>query len=376
MIKAIIKYLLVVLLAPAFCGIFAADVKAAPWISSKYYCLMEEETGQVLLSSNQDEMRPVASTTKIMTAVLALEYLEINDQAMVSKNADRTPEYTIGLNEGQTLPVGELVKIALIRSANDAAVVLAEHAAGDERFFAHLMSKKAFILGAVNTHFENSSGLPGNDNYSTAYDMALISRYALRNDYIAGMVSTITTTFRHPGYREPWTITNTNSLLHSFKGADGIKTGTTNAAGQCLAASATRDSRQLIAIALKSGNRQGDCSRLLEHGFDNYQKVKIIDDRIPFKSLIIPDKNRQKLDIYPARSLYLWYDGKHPDIAKRVILNYEVKLPIKKGEKLGIIIIYANGKYVDSIDLISCQTIKKPLWHQLLIGKIKEPAEH
>jgi D-alanyl-D-alanine carboxypeptidase (penicillin-binding protein 5/6) len=364
--KLIVKCLQVFLLSLVYCWIFIFAAQAAPWTSSQYYCLMEGDTGQVLLSKNQDQMRPVASTTKIMTAVIALEYSRLDDHAVVTDNADHTPEYTIGLREGQTLTVAELIKIALIRSANDAAVVLAEHAAGDERFFAHLMSKKAFALGAVNTHFENASGLPSNNGYSTAYDMALISRYALANDYIAEMVSTARTTFKHPGYKQPLTITNTNGLLQGFQGADGIKTGTTNAAGRCLAASATREGRQLIAIVLRSGNRQGDCARLLEYGFSNYTKMKIIDEKIPFKTLTVSGKNRRNFDLYPIRPIYIWYDGEHPNIEKKVILNYEIKLPVKKGESLGCIRIYVDGKFIDSIDLISHQTIKESFWHRLL----------
>lgn len=370
MTKLIYKCLQTLLLT-IICLIIIPTAQAAPNISSQYYCLLERGTGQVLWAKNQDEMRPVASTTKIMTAIVALEYAGLNETAVVSDHADHTPEYTIGLREGQTLTVAELTKIALIRSANDAAVVLAEHAAGDERFFAHLMSKKAFALGAVNTHFENSSGLPANNGYSTAYDMAQISRYALTIDYIAEMVSTIRTTFNHPGYRQPLTITNTNALLQGFKGADGIKTGTTNAAGRCLAASATRNNQQLIAVALKSGNRQGDCAKLLEHGFTNFTKTKIIDDKVAFKSLKISENGTQYLDLYPARPLLLWYDGEHPEIKKKVILNYEVKLPVQKGEPIGKVIVYANDKYIDSIDLVCHQTIKNSFWQRLL-ANLKE----
>ena len=126
-----------------------------------------------------------------------------------------------------------------------------EYVAGDERLFAHLMNKKAFLLGASQTHFENSSGLPSREHLSTVYDLALLGRYALTIPEIAELVKSRQIKFRHPSYREPLILNNTNTLLESYPGANGIKTGTTNAAGKCLVASAQRDGRQLIAVTLQ-----------------------------------------------------------------------------------------------------------------------------
>ncbi|MDD3893637.1 MAG: D-alanyl-D-alanine carboxypeptidase [Syntrophomonadaceae bacterium] len=365
------KYLQVVLFV-LFCGWFLTpNAAAAPQVNSRYYCLMEGKTGQVLMGKNQDEKRPVASTTKIMTALVALEYAGLDEIATVSRNAQLTPEYAFDLREGQTLTIEELIKVALMRSANDAAVVLAEHITGDERFFAHLMSKKAWVLGAYNTHFENASGLPSANSYSTAYDMALISRFAISHDFIAQTVSTIQSSFKHPSYNQPLTITNSNRLLSSLQGADGIKTGTTNAAGRCLAASATREQRQLIAVCLKSGNRFGDGARLLEYGFSGYMPVKVIDRQVLFKTVKIFGGENLNIDLYPARTLYLWYDGEQPDIEKKVILDYAIKLPVQKDESLGMVSVYANGRYIDSIALVSGQTVKRGFWPQWLNRLIK-----
>jgi len=187
---------------------FTVPASALPNINSSYYCLVDGKSGQVIISQNADVMRPVASTTKMMTAILVVEYTNPDEIAVVSQHADRTPEYSIGLRTGQQILVSELLKVALIRSANDASVVLAEHIAGDEQFFAHLMSKKAFAIGAVNTHFRNASGLPAADHYSTAYDLAQIGRYLLNNDYLRSIVATRQTTFKHPGYQQPMIIQN------------------------------------------------------------------------------------------------------------------------------------------------------------------------
>lgn len=338
---------------------FTVPTLALPYISSSYYCLVDGKSGQVIVSRQADVMRPVASTTKMMTAILTVEYASPDEVAVVSQHADRTPEYSIGLRTGQKILVSELLKVALIRSANDASVVLAEHIAGDEQFFAHLMSKKAFAIGAVNTHFQNASGLPAAEHYSTAYDLAQIGRYLVNSDYLRFIVATRQTTFKHPGYQKPMIIQNTNTLLDTYSGADGIKTGTTNAAGKCLVASATRNKRQLIAVSLKSGDRRSDCASLLEYGFNKSMLTKVVDKNQPFKQLQIINGNYPSIEVYPAQDIYIWKTASTPDIQKRVKVNYEVKAPVYPGQKLGTLTIYADHKPVMSTDLLSHRQVDR-----------------
>ncbi len=337
-------------------GWFPAPLLAAPRLSSSYYCLVDRETGQPILGQNANARRPMASTTKMMTAILALEYADLDEIAVVSQYADRTPEYTIGLSTGQQLTVGELLKVALIRSANDAAVVLAEQVAGDEAFFAHLMTKKAFAIGAIHTCFKNSSGLPDPDHYSTAYDLALIGRNALAHPYLAKMVATATTNFKHPAYQQALTIRNTNGLIGNYPGADGIKTGTANASGKCLVASATRGNRGLVAVVLKSGDREGDSRKLLDYGFNNTTQQKLVDQTETFKNLKINGGVQTWAEIAPAEDLWLWL-GDKSNIEKYVRLNYNLEAPLRKGQILGEIDVYVNGNYFKSIDLVSKEDI-------------------
>ncbi len=338
--------------------LWTSPVYALPYISSQYYCLLDNDSGQVLLSHNADAKRQVASTTKMMTAILAVEYADLDEKAVVSNYADKTPEYTIGLHSGQEILIEELLKVSLVRSANDAAVVLAEHVAGDEKLFAHLMSLKAFSIGAMNTHFANASGLPDNDNYSTAYDLGIIAQCLLRHDYLSTIVGTQKCEFQHPSYAQALTITNTNKLLGSYQGANGIKTGTTDAAGKCLVASANRQNRQLIAIALRANDRVGDCMRLLDYGFDTRLK-KVIDSTVPFKQLKLANGRQAYTDIYPAEDLYLWQAEGKPNIEKAVIIDYSPVAPIEKGEKLGELKVYTDDKLIKNIDLICRQSIEK-----------------
>ena len=339
--------------------LFTVPTSALPYLSSPYYCLVEGDSGQVIISRQADVMRPVASTTKMMTAIMAVEYASPDEIAVVSQHAGRTPQYSIGLRAGQEIPVSELLKVALLRSANDAAVVLAEHIGGDEQFFGHLMSKKAFAIGAVSTHFRNASGLPAADHYSTAYDLAHIGSYLLHNDYLRSIVATRQTTFKHPGYQQPMIINNTNVLLSTYPGANGIKTGTTNAAGKCLVASAIRNKRQLIAVSLKSGDRQRDCASLLEYGFNNSMLTKVVDKSRPFKQLQVTHGKYPSIEAYPAQDIYVWKTASTPDIQKRVKVNYEVKAPVYPGQKLGSLTIYADQKPVMSTDLLSRQQVER-----------------
>lgn len=333
---------------------------STPSISSSYYCLMDADSGQILLMKNADSPRAVASTTKIMTAVLALEYCQPDETATVSLHADHTAEYTIGLRAGQKINVNELLKAALIKSANDAAVVLAEHVAGDEQFFGHLMSVKAFCLGAFHTHFVNASGLPAAGAYSTAYDLAVISCYAMSRSTFRELVGTNKAKFKHPGYYQPYIINNTNSLLDTYPGANGIKTGTTDAAGKCLVGSARRQDRQLVAVVLQSGDRAGDCSRLLDYGFKSMQRVKILDESIPATSLILEDSEPAELSVYPAEAFQVWQGAQMAGIEKKIRLHFTGLRAVKKGDKLGYLEVYSGGKLLKRVNLIAGNDVEKP----------------
>jgi|GEM_PF-177140 len=353
------RFLGAILIMLCLCLALPVPVQAAPTMNSKYYCLVDRESGQPILGKNANVSRPPASTTKMMTAILAVEYAGLDETATVSVNADKTPEYTIGLRVGQKLTVEELLKVALIRSANDAAVVLAEHVAGDERFFAYLMSKKAFLIGAAHTRFQNASGLPDKDHNSTAYDLAQIGRYALTKEYISKTVASSEAEFAHPGYGRPLAIHNTNSLLNSYSGADGIKTGTTDAAGKCLVASASRDNRGLIAVVLKSGDRQGDTIKLLNYGFQKATLQKVMDNEIPFKTLKINNSVQPYAEVVLAEDLWLWQGDDKYNIEKRLSFNYNLDAPLKKGQHLGELDIYIDGSYFKSISLVSRDDIDR-----------------
>jgi len=340
--------------------VWTPRAEALPYLCCKYYCLVDAHTGQVILSRSADESRQVASTTKMMTAILAAEYADPQELATVSDAAAQTPKYVIGLRGGQQIRVEELLKAALIRSANDSAVVLGEHVAGDIDLFAHLMSLKAVVIGAHHTHFANPSGLPDSANYSSAYDLTCIGRFLLGKPELAALVSTRQTTFQHPGYRAEMIITNTNGLLDSYPGATGIKTGTTNLAGQCLVASATRQGRHLIAVALKSGDRTGDCARLLNYGFNECRLIKVVDHSDVLKEIWVTGGERPKAAIIPAQDVALWQGGNNKlNIEKVVRMDYQWEAPLQKGRQVGELRLYADGNLVKVCPLVAGEEVRK-----------------
>lgn len=361
--------------------IFPASVQARPYIGSPAYCLMDFESGQLLLGKNIYEARPVASTTKVMTAVLALEYTNDDEIATVSARAAKTPESCIGLREGQKIKIEDLLKAALIRSGNDASVVLAEYIAGSEDIFAHLMNKKAYLLGAVNTNFRNASGLPHPEHNSSCYDLAVITRYALKNPQFARLVATRETTMNHPGYPAGKTINNTNRLLQSYPGATGVKTGTTNAAGNCLIASARRDDRTLISVVLRSPDRYGDSTRLLNYGYQSLTRERVVEKNQYFKQIRVAGGKKMTVEVYPEKDVYLWLPEHQKEVEKVVKLDYRPQAPLEEGEKLGVLEIRYLGAPVERVNLITRQAVEKEptgvwrLWYRFYLQVQKEFRE-
>jgi serine-type D-Ala-D-Ala carboxypeptidase (penicillin-binding protein 5/6) len=238
--------------------------------------LVDGATGEILYARAARERRAPASLTKVMTAVVVLERARLTDQVLVSRWAPQAGGFSIGLRAGQRLSVQDLLAALLIRSANDAAVALAEHVGGSVPDFANLMNAKAQVLGMRDTHFRNPHGLDAPDHYASAYDLAILTRYALQNPIFARLVQTRQTTITVVKGAEKRRgrpvvahrlVRSHNRLLAAFEGADGVKTGFTNEAGRCLVASAQRGERRLIAVLLKDARRWDDAATLLEYGF-------------------------------------------------------------------------------------------------------------
>ena len=240
---------------------------AAPALTAEAAILVDYQSGEIIYCKNAYESRPPASLTKVMTAILAIEHQpDLSYTATISPKAAATEESRINLQAGEQITLENLLYGALLKSGNDACVAIAENVAPDEDDFVWRMNLKAQILGCVGTTFQNTNGLPDDHHQSCAYDLAVIARYALQNDTFSEIVQTPYATIHWVGKRQAQ-IKNTNRLLQFYPGAIGVKTGTTNAAGQCLIAAAERDEHCLIAVVLKSQNRFLDATNLLDYGF-------------------------------------------------------------------------------------------------------------
>ena len=236
--------------------------------------LMDAKTGQVLYARNPDEPLPPASVTKILTALVILERGRLSDTVVVSQEAARVGGYRLGLRRGQQLSLQDLLAAILIRSANDAAVAAAEHVGQGLEGYVALMNAKAEELGMLHSHFANPHGLDEPGHFTTARDMAVLTRVALEQPAFARLVRTreISVTIWNPGRRglvaRARPILSHNKLLGRLEGADGVKTGYTDGAGRCLVASASRGDQRMIAVLLNDPRRWSDAASLLEFGFE------------------------------------------------------------------------------------------------------------
>ncbi|MDH7500631.1 MAG: D-alanyl-D-alanine carboxypeptidase family protein [candidate division NC10 bacterium] len=238
-----------------------------PQINAASALLIEEGSGRVLLEKNARERRPIASLTKLMTAVIVLERGNLGEVVRVSKRAAATPGASLRLRAGQRIRLRDLLVGLLVRSANDAAVAAAEHVCGSEEEFVRAMNEKARSLGLFDTQFRNCHGLHHPDHYSSAYDLAVLSRYAMSLPFFAECVRNREASIFVGGIGRPRVFKNSNKFLKLYLGADGIKTGYTEVAGRCLVASALRGERRLIAVLLNDEERWRDACELLEYGF-------------------------------------------------------------------------------------------------------------
>ncbi|MBQ7565822.1 MAG: D-alanyl-D-alanine carboxypeptidase [Oscillospiraceae bacterium] len=254
----------------AAAGLLAAAVLllsalAAPSVSAKSALLLDADTGEILFEKNASSRSLIASTTKIMTALLIAEHCDADAQVVIEPEAVGVEGSSMYLREGDIFTVRQLLYGLMLQSGNDAAAALAQYLDGDEETFVRRMNERAAALGLADTHYANPHGLDSGENYSTAADLARLTAFALENDTFRGIVSTKTVSF---GDR---TLVNHNKLLWKYDGCIGVKTGYTRAAGRILVSAAEREGRRLIAVTICDGDDWNDHIKLLDYGFGNSQ---------------------------------------------------------------------------------------------------------
>lgn len=252
------------------------NVETIPTINARHAIILDRNSKIILYGKKEKEICKMASTTKIMTAIVVIENANLTDTITISSKAARTGGSRLGLSTGNTITVENLLYGLMLRSGNDAAVALAEYIGGSVEGFAELMNNKANELGLTNTHFVTPHGLDNNDHYSTAYDLAILTDYALTNKIFSKIVKTKTYTITLNGYSK--TLSNTNELLGNLDGVYGVKTGFTNGANRCLITSCKRGDLDIICVVLgcdTKKDRTKDSIKLINYTFNNFTIVNI-----------------------------------------------------------------------------------------------------
>jgi D-alanyl-D-alanine carboxypeptidase (penicillin-binding protein 5/6) len=356
------------------------SIANSPSISASSAILVDAKSGQVLYEKNVHEQRSIASTTKIMTAIIVLERAKLNEEVTIDNSASEVGESELFLQPGEKMTVQDLLYGLLLHSANDAAVALAEYVAGSVTGFAELMNRKANSIGAKNTHFINPHGLYDANHYSTAYDLALITRYGFKDKMFAEIVATKEHTIPRQGKNAPSKIKNHNKLLWKYPYANGVKTGFIRQAGHCLVSSANRNGIQLISVVLNSPSAEAcynHSQNLLEYGFNEFKLEKVIKKGGIYKKVKLPEIFNEKLSLEASKDLIIQV-RKMPGTLKKLIIAKEPKsLPIKKGEKLGEVEVKQFGRNLGKVDLVAAKTISKPgklemtiLWLKFIFKKL------
>lgn len=360
--KRLIALMICLMLASAqFAALKASALEVQPATSADFdvpcqaAILIDEDSGTVLYEKNADEQRPIASITKVMTMLLTFEALEAGkislDQIVpVSEHAYHMGGSQIWLEPGEQLTLGEMLKAVCISSANDAAVAVAELVGGSEPVFVEQMNARAASLGMQNTHFCNACGLDADGHLSTARDVAAMSREMLLNHPEVKDYCTVWMDSLRGGQTQ---LVNTNKLLKSYQGITGLKTGTTNKAGVCISASATRDGLQLIAVVLGADSGQerfAAAKALLDYGFAGYENVEIALPPEAPQALPVTHGMAQAVELsYAAPGKYLMPKGQQGTLTARLSLPQTLPAPVTAGDTVGTVQIL-NG----DISLQSC----------------------
>ena len=333
-------------------------------LNAKSAILMEESTGNILYESNPDERLPIASVTKVMTMLLIMEAVDsgkisLDDMVTVSENAMSYGGSTMFLETGEQLTVKDMLKGIAVASANDGCVAMAEHLAGSESAFVDMMNEKAKELGMENTHFMNTNGLDEDDHYSSARDVAIMSRELMKHETIFNYTSIWMDTLRGGKFQ----LANTNKLIRFYDGANGLKTGSTSKALCCLSAAAKRNDMQLIAVVLgapTSAERFASAKSLLDYGFANYEVNTQITAGDEVQKIAVEKGVDKEVGVVAGDSCStLVKKGQEDNITKEIKIDETITAPIEAGQKIGTMTISRDGEVIADIDLNASSAVEK-----------------
>ena len=323
-----------------------------PVVKGACAVLMDAASGQVLYAKNPHMHRPNASTTKMMTAILFIEHEKsLLDIVTVSKDASETPYTSLHLKPGEQITAKDLLTGMLVRSANDAAVAVAEHVAGNVQKFAQMMNRKAIEIGCFDTNFVTPNGLYDKNHYSSAYDLCLIARYGFRYPAFNEAVNTRRYSLDSRTInKKDMVVYSKSRFLRNYPGADGVKSGYIKQAGYCYVGSATRNGLRLVSTVLKSNNAGNDTIALMDYGFANYQPVCVKKAGTLCGKTTIKGGDTPQTAVAPKQSLMVVVPRTGAKITTKIITK-PAEAPLAKGAKVGQLIAMVNGKEAAKVDL-------------------------
>ena len=334
-----------------------------PAVAASSYLLIDADTLRVLVEHNSHEPLPPASLTKIMTAYVAEIEIEagrikLEDQVPISVNAWRTGGSRMFIREGTTVLLDDLLRGVIISSGNDASVAIAEHVAGSESAFADMMNQQAQNLGMRNTQFQNATGLPAPDHYTTAWDLAMLTRALIRR-YPEHYAIYAERSFNFNNIDQP----NRNRLLWRDRTVDGVKTGHTEEAGYCLVASAERGNMRLISVVMGTDSdeaRMRESQKLLSYGFRFFETHKLYDAGMPLKSARVWYGTEKELQLGAREDVYVTITrGAYDGLQAELMVPKAIEAPIAEGQEIGELRLSLDGETVMQVPLVALQAVEQ-----------------
>lgn len=322
--------------------------------------ILVSKDGKVLWSREPNTRHSIASITKIMTAIVALENAKPTDVMTVPEVSTEVGESSAALKRGEKMPLKDLLGALLVKSGNDAALAVAINIGGDVPTFVKMMNDKAEELGMTNTHFDNPHGLDSKTHYSTAHDVSIMSRYALEKPVLREIVSS--KLYKFSDATNSHSLPNTNLLLWKYRGAIGTKTGWTDKAGYCLSAAANREGQELYAITLGTSTeiaRFSESAKVLDFGYDHFRMQEIAVKGTQIGSAKVKDYPNKNVAGVVAQDIKIPVLDFAGDITRNVKTS-EVKAPVKKGDTIGVVQFIQDKKMIASVPLVAKEDVDKP----------------
>lgn len=342
-----------------------------PNVTATSAIVMEASTGHVIYSREPNKRMFPASTTKMVTLIMALENGKPDEIVTVGKNAFGVEGSTLFLETGDKIPLNELLTGMIMHSGNDAAVAVAEHVDGNIKTFAEHMTRRAHELGAMGTNFTNPHGLPDTNHYTTAYDLALLAAHGFSLEGFEEIVSAQEKTYQwiHDPAKK---LRSENQMLWLYRGGNGVKTGYTDAAGRCLVSAAKRDGIQLVAVVLDSYFMWNDSIALLDYGFANVSSEKIVRGGEIVRTLPVVSGHKKTMPIKTVNDIIVPIFKNSDDYEIKYDLPNFLTAPIKKGEAVGQVRVMLDGKEVASTDLIATENDTQKSFFKMLWENLKK----